>query len=148
MQPDNLTPERKPYSTPELKVHGSWNDLTAAAFPGGIIDAGVFSFGPSDRALKEDWAAVDQAAVLEGLASLDVTSWRYRFEPEGVRHIGPVAQDFKQAFGVGSSDRVINVVDGLGVAYAAIQALTQTVRQQAGEIAELRRRLDSQRTLD
>jgi Skp family chaperone for outer membrane proteins len=37
--------------------------------------------------------------------------------------LGPVAQDFYQAFGLGDSDRTISTVDANGVALAAIQGL-------------------------
>ena len=140
---------RQPYRSPELTRHGAWEEMTEAPALPGATDAAIFTSAvPSDQAVKEGFQPVDGSAVLAGLAAIPVTSWKYRFEPEGVRHIGPMAQDFRQAFGLGSSDRHINVVDGLGVAYAAIQSLTLTVRQQSEEIAELRRRLDSPRARD
>lgn len=137
-------PVRRPYKEPELRKHGSWETMTEAPATPGVTDAAAFSsLLPSDAATKDRFQAVDSAAVLAGLASIPLTSWKYRFEPDGVRHIGPMAQDFHEAFGLGSSDRYINVVDGLGVAYAAIQALTDTVARQAEQIAELQRRLDA-----
>ena len=40
-----------------------------------------------------------------------------------VRHIGPVAQDFRAAFDLGADDKTIATVDADGVALAAIQGL-------------------------
>ena len=40
-----------------------------------------------------------------------------------MRHVGPMAQDFYAAFGVGEDDRDITSIDEDGVALAAIQAL-------------------------
>ena len=88
----------------------------------------------SDRALKTDITPADGQAVLATLAALPIATWRYRSDDPAVRHIGPMAQDFAAAFGVGDTDRAIHVVDGQGVALAAIQALHL-------EVAELRRQL-------
>ena len=64
----------------------------------------------SDRNLKQGFAAVDRDETLLRLARLPVTSWSYRAEP-GVRHVGPMAQDFRAAFGLGPDDRTIQFVD-------------------------------------
>jgi beta-xylosidase len=60
-----------------------------------------------------------------------------------VRHLGPVAQDFHAAFGLGSDDRHIATVDADGVALAAIQGLNRKVEAEntalKQEIAELKR---------
>jgi hypothetical protein len=40
--------------------------------------------------------------------------------------VGPVAQDFNTAFGLGDSDRSISTVDESGVAFAAIQKLNKS----------------------
>jgi len=42
---------------------------------------------------------------------------------QGVRHVGPMAQDFYVAFGVGADDKHITSIDEDGVALAAIKAL-------------------------
>jgi hypothetical protein len=52
--------------------------------------------------------------------------------------MGPVAQDFSSAFGLGESDRHINTIDLDGVALAAIQGLYQIVKEKEEEIKELR----------
>ena len=58
---------------------------------------------------------------------------------------GPVAQDFRAAFGLGDSETAISTVDADGVALAAIQDLNQKVdSENAGlrsENAELKREL-------
>ena len=55
--------------------------------------------------------------------NLRVTEWSYQSEPGAVRHIGPMAQDFYAAFGLGADDRHITAIDADGVALAAIQQL-------------------------
>ena len=84
----------------------------------------------SDRNAKHDITPVDGDAVLERLADLPVARWRYDAAPESA-HMGPMAQDFHAAFGLGDSDRRIATVDANGVMMAAIQALYR--RQAASE---------------
>ncbi len=80
----------------------------------------------SDRDAKTDIAPLDDAAVLAKVATLPVSTWRYKTE-SGVRHVGPMAQDFYAAFGVGEDDRHITSIDEDGVAIAAIKALRENV---------------------
>ncbi|HXJ79307.1 MAG TPA: tail fiber domain-containing protein [Candidatus Methylomirabilis sp.] len=94
----------------------------------------------SDRNRKEGIADVDSGVILEQVARLPITTWRYK--GEAVRHIGPMAQDFAAAFQVGPDDRHIDLIDANGVALAAIQALTRRVEAQEVELAALRARLE------
>jgi hypothetical protein len=95
----------------------------------------------SDRNLKTGIEAVDEDRVLERLASLPVSSWSYRSEGTEVRHLGPMAQDFKAAFGLGASDRTILEVDAHGVAFASIQAIHRRLEALEKENRRLRGRL-------
>ena len=63
---------------------------------------------PSDRALKTGVTAVASQDILDRVAALPIASWEYKTAP-GVRHVGPMAQDFHAAFGLGDSDRIIGV---------------------------------------
>ncbi|HZO93337.1 MAG TPA: tail fiber domain-containing protein [Candidatus Baltobacteraceae bacterium] len=76
----------------------------------------------SDRASKADVARIDESGVLLKLAALPISTWSYVSE-RGVRHVGPMAQDFYAAFGVGEDDRHITAIDENGVALAAIKAV-------------------------
>ena len=77
----------------------------------------------SDRRLKTAIASIDPTLVLQRVLALPVSSWSYIAQGEGVRHIGPMAQDFAAAFGVGENDTTISTVDADGVALAALQGL-------------------------
>jgi hypothetical protein len=83
----------------------------------------------SDRNAKENLFAVDAAAVLDKVAALPLSIWNYKTQSDTVRHIGPMAQDFKAAFGVGETEKGISTVDADGVALAAIQGLNLKVEQ-------------------
>ena len=91
----------------------------------------------SDRNVKHGFEPVDPESVLETLASVPVTSWSYDFEP-GARHMGPMAQDFHEAFGLGADDRMIHPIDSAGVSIAAIQALRERTAELRRENTELR----------
>lgn len=79
----------------------------------------------SDRRLKEGLRPVDGDAVLSRLAELEVREWSYRADDTRARHVGPMAQDFHAAFGVGHDDTVINQVDADGVLMVSVQALNR-----------------------
>jgi hypothetical protein len=55
--------------------------------------------------------------------------WNYESQDASIRHIGPMAQDFKAVFGVGENERYITTVDADGVALAAIQGLNQKIER-------------------
>ena len=105
----------------------------------GLIVNGTF-VSSSDRAAKQDVRPVDPQTVLERVARLPISEWSYIIDP-GVRHVGPMAQDFHAAFGLGKDERHIATVDADGVALAAIQALTRMVEEQRTELAQLKARI-------
>jgi len=90
----------------------------------------------SDRSSKENLAPVDSDAILAKVAALPISTWNYRSQDDSIRHIGPMAQDFHAAFGVGERSTGITTIDADGVALAAIQALKR-------ENEELQRRIQA-----
>ncbi len=98
--------------------------------------SGVFNC-TSDRDAKKDFRAVDTDEILAKVRALPVTTWRYKDEASGARHMGPTAQDFHAAFGLGADDRSIGMLDEAGVALAAVGGL-------ARELDEKQARLDAQ----
>ena len=99
----------------------------------------------SDRAVKDNVAAVDPVAILEKLASIPVATWNYAAQSKDIRHIGPMAQDFHATFDVGEDERFISTVDAQGVAFAAIQGLHALVREKDAQIEALRREMEDLR---
>jgi uncharacterized coiled-coil protein SlyX len=92
----------------------------------------------SDRTSKENFQPVQAHEVLEKVAALPLTRWRYKAEPDGVEHLGPMAQDFYAAFGLGDSDTTIGSVDADGVALAAIQGLNELLNAKELELQKLK----------
>jgi hypothetical protein len=93
----------------------------------------------SDRNLKRDVAPVNDRAVLESVASMPVSTWSYKNDDPSVRHLGPMAQDFRAAFGLGDTDKAYDPIDAHGVAFAAIKALYVEVHEQQARIERLER---------
>jgi len=87
----------------------------------------------SDRNLKENFEPVDGKEVLEQVAAMPISRWNMKTQDPSIRHIGPMAQDFHAAFGVGEDNKRINSVDADGVALAAIQGLNQKLEREAKE---------------
>ncbi|EAU67067.1 Hep_Hag family [Stigmatella aurantiaca DW4/3-1] len=113
--------------------------------------SGVFSC-TSDRDTKEDFRRVNGEEVLAKVAGMTVESWRYKTEAAGVRHVGPVAQDFRAAFGLGTDDKSIGMLDIDGVNMVAIQALerrTQELNAKTAEVDALKSQVtDLQRSVE
>ena len=98
------------------------------------------TFTPSsDRNMKENFTAVDPQTVLARVAGLPISRWN--FKADEILHIGPMAQDFHAAFGVGPDEKHIATVDADGVALAAIQGLNQKINERDARIQELEARL-------
>ena len=92
----------------------------------------------SDRNAKENIAPVDPMSVLEKLAHLPISTWNYKSQDEAIRHMGPMAQDFYAAFGLGEDDTHIGTLDAEGVLMAAVQGLYRQNQAQAQEITQLK----------
>jgi hypothetical protein len=92
----------------------------------------------SDRNRKENFLAVDGEEILARLRRIPISTWNYRTQDRSIRHLGPVAQDFAAAFGLGESELLINTVDIDGVNLAGVQALDRRTGRQQAEIDALR----------
>jgi hypothetical protein len=100
----------------------------------------------SDFNSKSAFVDVDSAEVLRRLMTIPIMTWSYRGQDPTIRHMGPTAQDFRQAFGLGEDGHYISTVDSEGVALAAIQALYRRLEStqpslDSAEIASLRRQV-------
>jgi hypothetical protein len=106
----------------------------SSSTPTGFARAQLFT-SVSDRNAKTAFLPVDPKDVLRSVNRLPIATWSFKNEMDA-RHIGPVAQDFHAAFGVGNDDRTISTVDEAGVALAAIQGLSAKVDEQAAALAD------------
>jgi trimeric autotransporter adhesin len=105
----------------------------------------------SDRNRKQDFLAVEGEDILARIRTLPVSTWRYRDETDrSTLHIGPMAQDWHQAFGFAHDNTTINMSDFDGVNLAGVKALdarttaqAERIRQLEAEVAELRRMMEA-----
>ncbi len=136
-------------------VPGGNTEVFGVSHEGSVSAAGSMSATAfnttSDRHAKTGFTAVDPQEVLRKVSALPITRWAFT-NAAAVAHIGPVAQDFHAAFGVGADDRHIATVDADGVALAAIQGLNTKLESELrtkdtelralkAELAELRQLL-------
>ena len=77
---------------------------------------------------------------------MPVEEWNYKAQEDSIRHIGPMAEDFRAAFGVGDFVGRITSTDADGVALAAIQGLNQkleaNLEETRGELDEKQAEID------
>lgn len=92
----------------------------------------------SDRNAKSNLQPVDSREILDRVAQMPISTWNYNSQDTSVRHLGPMAQDFATAFGLGEDDKHITTIDADGVALAAIQGLNQLVKEKNAELETLK----------
>jgi trimeric autotransporter adhesin len=128
------------------RVPGGFRIFTNTAATVGVqVNAGGSSWNViSDRNRKENFLSVDGEDVLTRIRSLPVSTWRYIDEEDRtVRHIGPMAQDWKAAFGFNQDGTTINMSDFDGVNLVAIQALEARTAALQAQVAERDQRIES-----
>jgi hypothetical protein len=106
---------------------------------GAYLTIGGVWTNASSRTFKDGFSRVDAMDVLDKLVAMPVQSWFYKDDHQEGRHMGPVAEDFADAFGLGNDEKHIGTVDESGVAFAAIQGLNKKLET---ENSELRGKLD------
>ena len=103
----------------------------------------------SDVNSKHLFRNLDGETVLSKLAAIPIREWSYKAQDTAIRHVGPTAQDFHAAFGLGEDPLGISTIDADGIALRAIQALEARSRRErealAAENAALRAELGALR---
>ena len=94
---------------------------------------------------------VDNEELLAIMSRVPVSRWTMIGDEEGTVHLGPVAEDFYEAFGLGLGETAIGLGDIDGVNFAATQglerrttALHERLDRQAEESAERERARDEE----
>jgi hypothetical protein len=101
------------------------------------IQAGGTVNGSSDKNIKENFTAVNHFDILDKVSQIEITEWNYISDADATRHIGPMAQDFYSAFGVGTDEKHISMADINGVALASIKALNEKLEEKNSKIEDL-----------
>jgi len=95
----------------------------------------------SDVNQKELFEDLDGEDVLGKLARMPVREWSYKAQGGTIRHVGPTAQDFRAAFGLGDDPLGINTIDADGIALRAIQALEARTHEYEARIKALEQQI-------
>lgn len=129
---------------PVMLVENSAADtaLLTLADSGDMILSGTLA-QLSRRDSKEHFLQVDHQTMLQAIKRLPISTWNYRHQPDQQRHLGPMAEDFYTAFGLGTDPEHIATSDMAAVALAASQALLLEVEARDLRINELEQRLSS-----
>ena len=100
---------------------------------------------------KENFRELAADDILAKIAAMPVREWNYKSQDAAIRHMGPTAQDFHAAFGLGEDPLRISTIDADGVALAAVKALEARSRTRDAatreEIEALRAELAMLRSL-
>lgn len=93
----------------------------------------------SDLNMKESIQDLAYSEILKSVIEMPVYEWQYKGQDR--RYIGPMAQDFHKAFGLGNDDTTIAAIDADGVALAAIKAQQEIIEEQKKEINSLKQKV-------
>ena len=84
---------------------------------------------------------MDKEEVLGRLADMPVNTWNRSGMDPNIRRMGPTAQDFYAAFGLGNDDKHISTLDANGVALVAIQALYEQLQNKDAQLEAQQRQI-------
>ena len=102
----------------------------------------------SDSTLKRNIRRVDGAEILSKLMEIPISRWSYKAQSANIEHIGPMAQDFYAAFGLGEDNKGISTIDPDGVALAAIQQLGREIEKLKAENDSLKAQVEEQKAIN
>jgi hypothetical protein len=105
-------------------VGGDSPGTEMSVFKNGDLVIGGLLTENSDRDAKQNIVPLVSQDILAKIVNLEVLEWSYIDAPNQ-RHIGPMAQDFHAAFGLGRDNKHIATLDTSGVALVGIQALAE-----------------------
>jgi len=110
-----------------------------------LTNGGVWTNG-SSRNFKENFQTLNSQELLKKISNLPVEAWSFKNSEE--RHIGPVAEDFIQAFDVGTvkedgnrDNQYLSAEDIAGVALAGVKEMIKENQELKQVIEELRHRI-------
>lgn len=126
-----------------VRCEGGARFYTANGGVGAQLLAGATAWDAlSDSNSKTDFEPIKPREILSKVAALPVKAWHYKHDRKRL-YIGPMAQDFHAAFGLGSGDKTISTLDSDGVMYAAIQGLVEELKDRDAKIGELEAKMEA-----
>jgi hypothetical protein len=118
----------------QISVPGAATAQFSLNANGDLTIGGTQYLTGSSRSIKENFEAVDTRSILERVVALPMTEWSAKGDETRQRHIGPIAEEWWQAFQLGPDDKHVALGDISGVALAAIQGLHSVVEERDARI--------------
>lgn len=109
----------------------SGDDAKKQAAKMAMMAAMIGAFASNSR-FKKNFELVEENDILKAIDSLPVYEWSYKGQTS--RHIGPMAEEFRETFGTGDSPDVIHFSDAVGTLMAATQALARKVKRLEAQV--------------
>jgi len=122
-------------TSPAERLHVNGN-----AFIDGTFEVTAGLTNPSSRTLKNQFVSLEASTILAKLAALDIQQWTYIDRPKE-KHVGPVAEDFYEAFGLGQGNKNISTIDADGIMMLALQALKKENEELKGRLLILENKI-------
>ena len=118
----------------------NWGQASAviSTSTGALLTTGGVWTNASDVNRKHLFENISGEDILMKLRTVPISRWSYRNEADNIRHIGPMAQDFYKAFGLGNDERSIGTVDADGIALASVKALEARTSKLAADFESLK----------
>jgi hypothetical protein len=139
---ESSVPQEPVGGTFTARAPGGVRFLTSSGLVGAQLPPGAPAWSSlSDSNAKTEIQPLDHGAILSALSKVNVDAWRYKHAPER-RCIGPMAQDFHAAFGLGNDDKHISSMDADGVALSALKGLIRKFEERKNHSATQARCLD------
>ncbi len=121
-----------------------WTDNPVSSNIGVRVVAGGTSWiSLCDSTTKMNRTHTDGHDVLDKISDMPIDQWNYKHQPNGPRHIGPMAQDFWSAFHLGTDSLGIETIDADGVLFAAVKELISRCNQLENQNITLQKQIQS-----
>ena len=107
---------------------------------GGAVGSVVGAFWPSSKDMKKDKKKA--MGILDAVKDMPVEEWEYKQgmgDGGGRKHVGPYAEDFQRATGLGDG-RSISIIDAVGVNMGATKELAGQVDRIEAKIDQMARK--------
>jgi hypothetical protein len=123
---------------------------TLTSDSGAYLSDGGDWVNASSKELKENIILANPDELLLKINALPIYTWNYKSQNASTTHIGPLAEDFYNAFSVGGEKgkKSISSIDPAGISLAGIQALYKKITELENKIDQLSKNQTINTTLE
>jgi hypothetical protein len=106
-----------------------------ASSTGASLTSGGAWTNSSSAALEDNLTVPDEAEIVKAFEILPLYHYNSKSEPESVKHLTPVAEDFYAGFGLGNDDKALSPADLAAVQGVVIKNLLKRVKELESKLA-------------